>query len=84
MNLLFKKGITSIPNSFLGNVKTTDGLIVDIEQGSRIKKIGNSAFEGAHIKSISIENATGLTTIENSAFENADLICGFPFNIYIP
>ena len=78
--ITFKKGITSIPNSFLGNVKTTDGLIVDIEQGSRIKKIGNSAFEGAHIKSISIENATGLTTIENSAFENADLICGFPFN----
>ncbi|MBR6403554.1 MAG: leucine-rich repeat protein [Eubacterium sp.] len=70
--ITFAANITEIPNAFLSEINNANGLTVEIPSGSKISRIGNSAFRSTTIKSINIENAAGyLTTIDRSAFDDA-------------
>ncbi len=57
-----------IPSSGFKNSGAAAGMVVTIEEGSKLSKILQSAFEGASMSSIDLSNCTRLTTIEADAF----------------
>ena len=60
--------IMHIPSSGFKNSGAAAGMVVTIEEGSKLSKILQSAFEGASMSSIDLSNCTRLTTIEADAF----------------